>query len=324
MEDSLSDLFNDTEFVTTNFSGADSPENLFSILETLESTPEILLSPVFSPNAGESMTKNEVSPAPKRLKFSSTPSDEVGLDGQQRVSHITVERNRRKQMNEHLMVLRSLMPSFYVKRGDQASIIGGVVQFIMEMQQVLQSLEAKKQRRVYGDVLSPRLPRPSPLSPRPLPLSPRPPPLSPRIPISPRTPQPSSPYNPWFQQPYLSPALASPHEQPYISPALASPHEQPSSSFETVKELSANSKSQVANVEVKLSGPNVLLETISHRIPGQAVKIMAAIEGLSLEILQVNINTVDDTMLNSFTNKIGIECKLSVEELAHEIQQTFC
>lgn len=37
-------------------------------------------------------------------------------DGQQRVSHITVERNRRKQMNEHLAVLRSLMPSFYVKR----------------------------------------------------------------------------------------------------------------------------------------------------------------------------------------------------------------
>lgn len=31
-------------------------------------------------------------------------------------SHIAVERNRRKQMNEHLAVLRSLMPCFYVKR----------------------------------------------------------------------------------------------------------------------------------------------------------------------------------------------------------------
>lgn len=33
-----------------------------------------------------------------------------------RMSHIVVERNRRKQMNHHLSVLRSLMPCFYVKR----------------------------------------------------------------------------------------------------------------------------------------------------------------------------------------------------------------
>lgn len=36
-------------------------------------------------------------------------------------SHITVERNRRKQMNHHLSVLRSLMPSFYVKRVSPSS-----------------------------------------------------------------------------------------------------------------------------------------------------------------------------------------------------------
>lgn len=34
----------------------------------------------------------------------------------QRITHITVERNRRKQMNEHLAVLRSLMPETYVQR----------------------------------------------------------------------------------------------------------------------------------------------------------------------------------------------------------------
>ncbi|XP_077229087.1 transcription factor MUTE-like [Tasmannia lanceolata] len=332
MGDNLSELFDDTEFVSTNLAGADSPENLFSILEAFENTPEILFSPfeetVFSPKTEESTrlvsqkstssstlqeseTEIKDSPACKRLKFSSTSntSDEVPVDGQQRVSHITVERNRRKQMNEHLSVLRSLMPCFYVKRGDQASIIGGVVDFIKELRQVLQSLEAKKQRKIYNEVLSPRpvsSPRPSPLSPM-LPL-----PLSPRIPISPRTPQPCSPYKSRMQQPYLSPTLASPHEPPS------------SSLFDTVKELAANSKSPVADVEVKFSGPNVLLKTISHRIPGQALKIITALEGLSLEILHVNINTVDDTMLNSFTIKIGIECQLSAEELAHEIQQTFC
>lgn len=34
----------------------------------------------------------------------------------QRMTHIAVERNRRKQMNEHLRVLRALMPGSYVQR----------------------------------------------------------------------------------------------------------------------------------------------------------------------------------------------------------------
>lgn len=34
----------------------------------------------------------------------------------QRMTHIKVERNRRKQMNEYLAVIRSLMPSSYVQR----------------------------------------------------------------------------------------------------------------------------------------------------------------------------------------------------------------
>lgn len=34
----------------------------------------------------------------------------------QRMTHIVVERNRRKQMNEHLRVIRSLLPGSYVKR----------------------------------------------------------------------------------------------------------------------------------------------------------------------------------------------------------------
>ncbi|KAF1875215.1 hypothetical protein Lal_00007831 [Lupinus albus] len=62
----------------------------------------------------------------------------------QRMTHITVERNRRKQMNEHLAVLRSLMPESYVQRGDQASIVGGAIEFVKELEHLLQSLETKK------------------------------------------------------------------------------------------------------------------------------------------------------------------------------------
>ncbi|CAH8361633.1 unnamed protein product [Eruca vesicaria subsp. sativa] len=66
------------------------------------------------------------------------------------MSHIAVERNRRRQMNEHLKSLRSLTPCFYIKRGDQASIIGGVVEFIKELQQLVQVLESKKRRKTLN------------------------------------------------------------------------------------------------------------------------------------------------------------------------------
>ncbi|XP_072953123.1 transcription factor bHLH94-like [Typha angustifolia] len=69
----------------------------------------------------------------------------------QRMTHIAVERNRRKQMNEYLAVLRSLMPVSYVQRGDQASIIGGAINFVKELEQLLQSLEAQKRTKQSSD-----------------------------------------------------------------------------------------------------------------------------------------------------------------------------
>ncbi|XP_010537121.1 PREDICTED: transcription factor SPEECHLESS [Tarenaya hassleriana] len=362
MHETLPDFLEECEFADTSLAGDD----LFAILESLEGAGEFppataSTKPLNGTTSSTGDHQDEISPpVRKRQKLEEADGEEEEeeyddgeeedkkQDGQTKMSHITVERNRRKQMNEHLSVLRSLMPCFYVKRGDQASIIGGVVEYISELQQVLQSLEAKKQRKAYAEVLSPRLipsPRPSPTV-----LSPRKPPLSPRLlhhhhhlipPISPRTPQPLSPY-----RSLAPPPLRPPHHPYHGGGLVVDPPYSPSSSSSpsrsvnsggtihghghahhesgVINELVANSKSAVAEVEVKFSGANVLLKTVSHRIPGQAVKIISALEDLALEILQVNINTVDETMLNSFTIKIGIECQLSAEELAQQIQQTFC
>ncbi|XP_051192403.1 transcription factor bHLH94 [Lolium perenne] len=65
----------------------------------------------------------------------------------QRRNHIAVERNRRRQMNDYLSVLRSAMPPSYAQRGDQASIVAGAINFVKELEQLLQSLEAEKRRR---------------------------------------------------------------------------------------------------------------------------------------------------------------------------------
>ncbi|KAH6822221.1 basic helix-loop-helix DNA-binding superfamily protein [Perilla frutescens var. hirtella] len=317
--ENLSEFFKESGF--SNISGAD---DIFSILEAFENDSDCnnLVAPLSNDESFEFQRSSAYSPLSAFLESETDPEPASPMCKRQKLSaaataasasHITVERNRRKQMNEHLTVLRSLMPCFYVKRGDQASIIGGVVNYIKELQQILQSLEVKKQRKAYADVLSPR---PSPLSPRKPPLSPR---LS--LPISPSTPQPSSPYKARLhnlQTAFLnSPSLPSPAE---LSPCNSST----SSINDSVNELVASSRSAVAEVEVKFCGPNLLLKTVSHRIPGQVVKIVSALENLALEILQVNINKLDEKMLNCFTIKIGIECQLSAEELAQQIQQTFC
>ncbi|XP_073526494.1 uncharacterized protein [Phyllobates terribilis] len=318
-DSSLCKWFDDPEFGDA--------DDLFSILESLEevtsSSPAAVPPPSPTPaaSAGGDEVAEEVgcSPRGRKRRKVAVVEEEGGI----KMCHIAVERNRRKQMNEHLTVLRSLMPCFYVKRGDQASVIGGVVDYISELQQILQSLEAKKQRKAYSDVLSPRLSNIA-SSPRPLPSvhSPRKPPISPRlinIPY-PRTPQPSSPYNrPNYR-------IQQPPPSPQPPPYLASPCSSSTSSInDTSNELVANSISPVAEVEVKFSGPNLVLKTRSQKIAGQAVKIISALEDLSFEILQLNINPLDqDMVLNSFTIKIGIECQLSAEELALQIQQTFC
>ncbi|GMH21773.1 hypothetical protein Nepgr_023615 [Nepenthes gracilis] len=65
----------------------------------------------------------------------------------QRLTHITVERNRRRQMNDHLNELRCLLPPSYVHRGEQASIIGGAIEFVKALEHLLQSLQAQKRMR---------------------------------------------------------------------------------------------------------------------------------------------------------------------------------
>nr|WCO08319.1 hypothetical protein [Suaeda aralocaspica] len=351
MSDSFSCYFEEQELGESSFSLPTSPEDIFSIFDALDGLKEAATAGGgggSGSGGGVSVDEDATTPRgfmfqelseteldaleaeladsdeqPKSKRAKIVNSDEIIDIGQEggegsKVSHITVERNRRKQMNEHLSVLRSLMPCFYVKRGDQASIIGGVVDYINELQQLLQSLEAKKQRKAYSEVLSPRVVS----SPRPTQqqvLSPRKPPLSPRLnlPISPRTPQPSSPYRPRINIP--SSSLAT-------TPIDLSPSSSSSSLSDcfATNELVANSRSPMAEVEVKFSGPNLILKTASPRIPGQLVKIVSTLEDLSLEILHINVSTIEDTMLNAFTIKIGIECQLSAEELAHQIQQTFC
>ncbi|XP_054801019.1 transcription factor bHLH96-like [Prosopis cineraria] len=109
------------------------------------------------PNRASSDTSNNPTPSSEALQADSSNSrpkrrrartrkNKEEIENQ-RMTHIAVERNRRKQMNEYLSVLRSLMPDSYVQRGDQASIIGGAINFVKELEQRLQFLGSQKSEK---------------------------------------------------------------------------------------------------------------------------------------------------------------------------------
>lgn len=121
MQETIPDFLEECEFVDTSLAGDD----LFAILESLEGAGEISPMAASTPKDGTTSSKELVtdpncetsSPKKKRKRLETEKEDEEEEENtQQKMSHVTVERNRRKQMNEHLTVLRSLMPCFYVKR----------------------------------------------------------------------------------------------------------------------------------------------------------------------------------------------------------------
>lgn len=69
------------------------------------SSPEACAAPAsLSPSTGR-----------RKRRRTKSPKNKEEIENQ-RMTHIAVERNRRKQMNEYLAVLRSLMPPSYVQR----------------------------------------------------------------------------------------------------------------------------------------------------------------------------------------------------------------
>ncbi|KAG2721117.1 hypothetical protein I3760_02G066700 [Carya illinoinensis] len=229
---------------------------------------------------GEDLQKNPTPEAKNKRKRPRTIKTTEEVESQ-RMTHIAVERNRRKQMNEHLRVLRSLMPGSYVQRGDQASIIGGAIDFVRELEQLLQCLESQKRRRLFGE--APR------------------------------------------QVGAADSSLATQQPQPPFFPAASLPNDQFNLvDFESgLREETAENKSCLADVEVKLLGFDAMIKILSRRRPGQLIKAIAALEDLQLNILHTNITTIEQTVLYSFNVKVATESRFTAEDIACSVQQIF-
>ncbi|KAJ3675669.1 hypothetical protein LUZ60_004711 [Juncus effusus] len=205
----------------------------------------------------------------------------------QRMTHIAVERNRRRQMNEYLRVLRALMPGSYVQRGDQASIIGGAIEFVRELEQLIQCLESQKRRRLMDSNPQNILPVPN-------------------------------------QQPQIQPQQQIPLYPSYSgdsNPKLVDldPNGSPMAQEET-----AENKSCIADIEVKILGFDGFIKILTRRRPSQLVRIASALEEeMQFAIMHTNVTTIDQTVLYSFTVKIADEMRYTAEEIANSIHQMF-
>ncbi|XP_066363984.1 transcription factor FAMA-like isoform X2 [Miscanthus floridulus] len=227
----------------------------------------------------------------------------------QRMTHIAVERNRRRQMNEYLRILRSLMPGSYVQRGDQASIIGGAIEFIRELEQLIQCLESQKRRRLYGG--SGDAPRPPPVVDAAGPGS---------APITSTTqPQAQPPLPPFFPPSHPFPVASGGSDAKIILDLEAAGGAVVDAGG--LREEVAENKSCLADIEVRALGADAMIKILSRRRPGQLIKTIAALEDMQMSILHTNITTIEQTVLYSFNVKIVGEARYSAEDIAGAVHQ---
>ncbi|XP_030533687.1 transcription factor bHLH71-like [Rhodamnia argentea] len=200
----------------------------------------------------------------------------------QRMTHIAVERNRRKQMNEHLAVLRSLMPESYVQRGDQASIVGGAIEFVKELEHLLQSLEAQKlqlsQYQAGQDITNEEADTTS----------------------NTNNDDPSKILQPPFSQFFMYPQYTW----------SQAPNKYTASSASTAR-------AAIADIEVTLIETHASLRILSRRNHRQLSRLIAGFHTLHLNILHLNVTTLDHLVLYSISAKVEEGCQLtSVDDIA--------
>ncbi|GAB2271343.1 hypothetical protein Dimus_006184 [Dionaea muscipula] len=222
----------------------------------------------------------------------------------QRMTHIAVERNRRKQMNEYLAIIRSLMPASYVQRGDQASIVGGAINYVKELEQLLQSLEARKriinddQRKDIHDLQDPQADNENFQE------------LS------------STLFSEFFTFPQynstgsqLGPAANGDNKLSNLQVMISNvevdsaDHQQPA----------AAGGAATAKIEVTMVDRHANVKILAKKQPKQLLKLVDGFQRMRLSVLHLNVTTVDEDqlVLHSFSLKVEEGSELSsTDEIA--------
>ncbi|OEL24808.1 hypothetical protein BAE44_0014171 [Dichanthelium oligosanthes] len=227
----------------------------------------------------------------------------------QRMTHIAVERNRRRQMNEYLAVLRSLMPESYVHRSDQASVVSGAIDFVKELEQQLQSMEAQKlalqqQQQRSNTAAAERDAAQAPL----------------------RDPAPAT-EDAAAREAAEGPPFARFFRYPQYAWRHAPPPREDAAAAAAVGAEDASRVSAVADVEVGVMvDAHASLRVLAPRRPGQPLKMVAGMQALGLAVLHLNVTAAPgDLALYTLSLKVEEGCCLATaEDIAAAAHHVLC
>ena len=154
-------------------------------------------------------------------------------------------------------------------QGDQASIVGGAINFVKELEQLLQSLEARRRQRsaqhpgtgVGGDV--------------------------------------AAPFAGFFTFPQYSMRTAA--AAPEHTPADATTHRDGAAEAE---DASGSKPSAVADVEATMVESHANLRVLSRRRPRQLLRLVVGLQGHRLTVLHLNMSSAGQMVLYSFSLKV--------------------
>ncbi|KAJ4950623.1 hypothetical protein NE237_027455 [Protea cynaroides] len=228
----------------------------------------------------------------------------------QRMTHIAVERNRRRQMNNHFDALRSLMPTSFIQKGDQASIVGGAIEFVKELEQLLQSLESQKKRMTQSEGQGQG--------------------------NRPHSEESIIPLNGFFASPQYrsySSFLAAVHSSSVVGSSVDDDVNRVNEYMEEEEEGGEKLKTEntvavalaATDIKVIVIQRHVNLKILSpRRRPRQLLRAIATLEDLKLTILHLDITSARHSVLYSFNLKMEDDCELgSAEDIATAVHQTF-
>ncbi|XP_062219956.1 transcription factor bHLH94-like [Phragmites australis] len=229
----------------------------------------------------------------------------------QRMMHIAVERNRRRQMNEYLAVLRSLMPESYVQRGDQASIVGGAIEFVKELEQQLQSLEAQKRKLLVHQHKAKSDAMPMHTG-------------SANAAATTACVESTTTSN--CSSSVTEDALsdAPPFAQFFTYPQYVWCHSPRESTAATLPAENGG-QSGVADIEVSLVETHASLRVMTPQRPGQLLRMIAGLQALRLTVLHLSVTTLDSLVLYSLSVKVEEGCGLmTVDDIAAAVHHVLC
>ena len=150
-------------------------------------------------------------------------------------------------------------------QGDQASIIGGAINYVKELEQLLQSLEVQKRLKQRSDATGL-----------------------------------VHPFANFFAFPqYSSCSSQSANGAATTTTAAAAINT-------NATEIMAENRSAIADIEVMMVDSHANLKVLSRRRPKQLLKLVVGLQNLQLTTLHLNVTTMDEMVLYSFSLKVSL------------------